>query len=1085
MPFRVIFLAAYACSGLAALIYQVTWTRLLTLHMGHTTAAVSTVVAAFMCGLAGGAILGGRLAPRFTLQRSFYSYMFLEALVAGVALLLPSILAALIPVLSWSYRDGAPNLLFPTIRLLFCLVIIVIPACALGATFPIAARCYVRGSDRLGRAAATLYVTNTAGAALGALAAGFLLIPRIGVFGTTLVGVGANAMAIAGAWMVARSPIGAAPDDTSPADADARGSARRKGRKTFKSRVPESPLLPGQLRLAAIVLGLSGLAGLLYEIAWTRVLSLIIGPTTYAVAATLAGIISGIAVGSLLGSQIAKRSHQPALWLAVALSGTAIAVSGSSWIAGGPLLRLVAQQLAASSVGFDQLLVQHVIAATTLALTTAIGLGAAFPLSLELVSRNEPLNVRQLGVIYGVNTLGAVAGSLMAGFVFIPWIGLQLTLLAAGGILVIDACIVAGSARLIGRTRLVALLPAAIAVVILIISPPWDRNLLSSGAYKYARDAANDYRRASGTAQLSRAGQDGFDLEAALGAGQLLYYRDGAASTVSVKRRTGALSLAIDGKVDASNSGDMLTQRALAHLPLLLHPNPRDVAIIGLGSGVTLGSALTHPIASADVIEISPEVVEASRLFSADNSSALEDPRSRLIVGDGRTHLLLSSRKYDVLISEPSNPWITGVAALFTREFFLTARNRLAPGGIICQWAHTYDISEGDLRSIVATFASVFPNGTMWLVGQGDLLLVASAEPLTSQLGNIERGWRDPRIAADLRAVSANEPFELWSLFAGGPQELMRYAADVGLQTDDRMALEFSGPRALNDAGAAAANARQLRGLLEGATLPPTIQQAFERARAPEWRNRGEMMRRLGDYPTAYQDFARALAFDPTNAVGLDGLVQAAAGSGQQADALRLLKSAAQRAGSVPAIWIAMSRLLAASGSFEDAVAAARTAVGMEPVTAAALEQLASLFSDAGDAEQLARVVEELRRVDPQRATGYYFAAASEFMRRRPKEALSLVQEAIVQDPRYVQAHNLLGAIHATLGQPSEARNAFQTALSLNPRDSSIYVNLGLLELSSGNAGAAAGYFAEALSLDPDSEAARRGLTTARQGGTE
>src|SRR4029453_11410116 len=185
-----------------------------------------------------------------------------------------------------------------------------------------------------------------------------------------------------------------------------------------------------------------------------------------------------------------------------------------------------------------------------------------------------------------------------------------------------------------------------------------------------------------------------------------------------------------DGKVDASNAGDMLTQRLLAHLPLLLHPNPQRVAILGLGSGVTLGSALTHGVSPGPALEISPEVVAASQFFNEENHRALENPRTRLIVGDGRTHLTLGREQYDVIVSEPSNPWMAGIASLFTREFFEAARARLGPGGVLCQWAHTYDISRRDLQSIVATFLSVFPEGTLWMVGDADVLLIGSTESL-------------------------------------------------------------------------------------------------------------------------------------------------------------------------------------------------------------------------------------------------------------------------------------------------------------------------------------------------------------------
>ena len=250
------------------------------------------------------------------------------------------------------------------------------------------------------------------------------------------------------------------------------------------------------------------------------------------------------------------------------------------------------------------------------------------------------------------------------------------------------------------------------------------------------------------------------DLETLLKAGTLLYYREGAAATVSVKRLTGTTTLAVDGKIDASNRGDMLTQKLVAHLPLLLHDNPREVGIIGLGSGVTAGRGA----APSDRARRRDRDLAGSRrgvaLSSRPRTATRSPIRARnLIVGDGRSHLLLTDRSYDVIISEPSNPWIAGVAALFTREFFAAARARLAPGGIICQWANAYNISDADLRSIVATFRSVFPDGTVWLVGADDVLLVASDRAARRAAGEhrapLERGpaWR--RICATVVGAGA------------------------------------------------------------------------------------------------------------------------------------------------------------------------------------------------------------------------------------------------------------------------------------------------------------------------------------------
>ena len=1042
-----LFLAAYACSGMAALIYEVNWTRLLTLYVGHSTAAASTVVAAFMGGLALGSVLGGRVAPRLTVQQCLYAYISLECFAALIAVVMPYELQVVTPLLGRSYRDGAGGALFLAIRVLSCAAVVTVPAAAIGATFPMVVRWFVDARDHPGRAGGELYAANTAGASAGALAAGFVLIPALGVRGATLVGVAASGLAALGVLMVVRGGTGEAVAQSRP-----RSPARpRRGPAESYERQ----------WLAPVALGISGFAALMCEIVWTRVVSLVAGPTTYAFSATVTAFIGGITLGSALGSRVAGRTRRPALWLAAALTWAAIAASWASTLAGGYLPRLIAHQVTASPGRFRQVLLRYAVAAA-LILPAAAGLGAAFPLALAMAGTGQPRVARQFSVVNAVNTLGAIAGSLVAGFLAIRSLGLQDTVGVVSALLILDGLVVITWGRLSKNARLVGFVATAAAVAVLIRVPRWDRALLASGAYKYA-------------AYL----EDEDDLESALTAGQLLYDRDGAASTVSVKRLTGALSLAIDGKIDASNAGDMLTQKLLAHLPLLLHPDPHEVCVIGLGSGVTLGSALLHPIARADVLEISPEVVEASRYFAADNRNALEDPRTHLIVGDGRSHLLLSSRSYDVIISEPSNPWMAGVAALFTREFFTAVRARLRPGGLICQWAHAYDITDGDLRSIVATFSSVFPDSTMWLIGESDVLLVASTGPLDSHIADLARRWQRPGIAADLSTVSALEPFALWSLFAGGPEEMKRYGTGAAIQSDDRMALEFSAPRALSS-GAASGNASTLLQLLGPQGGPPVIRLARARAGATEWRHRGAMLLAESEHATAYDAYAKASSLDPHDPAALDGLVKTAVASHKETPALDVLKSLHRMHPRVPAILIATSKLLAASGFTEQAIAAARDACDIEPVEPAALEQLASIFGDVGDADQLATVVEKLQRVQPDVARTRYYAAAVRFIRGQAAEALQLSQQAIALDPRYASAHNLVGAIHASLGQQKDARNALLTALRLNPRDSAPYLNLGLLELTANNRAAAAGYFAEALSLDPKSSAARHGLAQTR-----
>ncbi len=364
-------------------------------------------------------------------------------------------------------------------------------------------------------------------------------------------------------------------------------------------------------------------------------------------------------------------------------------------------LRAMAAVVSAPDETFESVLLRQVLLVTAWLLPLAVALGCAFPFAIRTGTGNDDSLGADLGLIYAFNTIGAIAGALAAGFVIIPALGLHGSLRASA------------SAPPSRPWR--CSWPAGPQVP----GAPWAWPPARRRSWPAWRCRAG-IRRSSRAAPTSTASaMSGDALQVSLWAGYLAYYEEGATATVAVRQAAGTTSLSIDGKVDASNAGDMLTQRLLAHVPLLLHPNPKTVAVLGLGSGVTLGSALTHPVERADVLEISPEVVEASRFFEPENGAALSDPRTRLILGDGRTHILLGQTQYDAIISEPSNPWMAGIAALFTQEFFEAAKARLTPGGVLCQWAHTYDISGDDLKSIVATFASVFPDATLWLVGDG------------------------------------------------------------------------------------------------------------------------------------------------------------------------------------------------------------------------------------------------------------------------------------------------------------------------------------------------------------------------------
>ena len=1084
---RWLFLVAYTCSGLAGLVYEVTWTRLLTLQLGHTTAAASTVVGAFLLGLALGAGAGGRWAQSLTRGQALRAYAALELAAALAAFALPWQIAALTPVFRWAYQDGVGGALFPFVRVLSCLPMVMLPAAALGATFPLAIRWFAGDADGHARHSAMLYATNTAGAAVGAVLAGFVLIPNVGVTMSTGIGMAASAVSALAARFIAATA------DAGRAGPDARVAGRHRARVADRDQVPirrraaaprgeptaagpdatdAAEPAPDRLWLAAAVLGLSGFAALLHEIAWTRILALVLGPTTYAFAATLAAVITGVAAGSWLGTWIVGRATRPATWLAVTLAAAAITASYTYALAGREVPLLVAQQLATMPPGADDWIRRGAWLTAALILPTTLGLGAAFPLALAMAGATAADVTGRVSMIYAVNTVGSVSGSLAAGFVMIPRFGLQTTLQVVSGCLVAAALAVVARGGLSRAGQLAGAAASAVALVALVASPPWDRELLASGAYLYAPFVPKD-----------------LDVEALLKAGTLRYYQEGAAATVSVKTLTGTTTLTVDGKTDASNRGDMLTQKLVAHLPLLLHDDPREVAVVGLGSGVTVGAALTHPVSRVDVLELSPEVVEASAFFLAENRHALADPRTRLIVGDGRSHLHLSRRRYDVIISEPSNPWIAGVAALFTQEFFTEARARLAPGGVFCQWANAYNIGDGDLRSIAATFTGVFPDATAWLIGEHDVLFIGTVPPLgearnggvSARLDAVARHWTRPGVAEDLQRVGAFEAFSVLSLFVAGPAELARYASGAPVLTDDRMTLEFSAPREIHRRSGGE-NGAALRALRAPGTGPPALVRAEADATAggAAWRRRAVMLARSDVHSLAYDDFVRALRLDPDDAVALDGFVRSAVLLTRSADALSWVKTlGGDRTPSV-ARTVAGSKLLAASGARDDALALARAAAAATPPPPEALEQVAALLADAGDSTALDAAVAALRQAYPDRAATAFYEAVSAILKNDAGTALIHANRAIALDASYAPVYDLAGAAHTKLGQPELARAMFERSLVFDAHDSTAYTNLGLLALADGRRPDARRLFAEALWLDPASATAREGLARTR-----
>lgn len=986
-------------------------------------------------------MLGGEAAVRVSRRRALQTFAGLEVAIALWALGLPYLLNLTAPLFALAYGETGSGW-FAGGRLIASLLLVSVPASLMGATLPFVVRVAGYGTPHADRRVAAVAAFNTAGAALGATAAGFLLIPALGLQRTTFAACSMSSLSALIAWWLARHES----DSIVPYE---------RPQKPRRRRTTTENVIGGGFAACIVTVGVTGFITTASEVAWTRTLALVIGPTTYAFAAILGVFIVGLALGSGLAAWVVAHVRRPGVGLSMALAITAAIPAWS--MSRVERAALTFGETIAAATRLDGMVRLQAATTALVLLPLAIALGAAFTLALALAARDETRAIRRVGRLYAINTLGAVAGALGAGFVLVPAFGLQRTIVTTA-IVAVAGAIATVAASSPSRGQAMAVLSACVSgLVIIWLTPTWDMELLSGGIYKYAR-----YMEA-------------VNVRAAARAGTLLYYGEGAA-TVAVRRAAGVVSLSIDGKVDASTGGDMLTQKLLAHVPLLLHPTSKRVAIIGLGSGVTLGSALTHPIERADVIEISPEVITASRYFEAQNRRALDDPRVRLIVGDGRSHFRFTQAVYDVVISEPSNPWMAGIAPLFTREFFESVRRRLAPDGVFCQWAHTYDIREPDLRSIVATFTSVFPNGSLWLVGAADLLLVASTGELAPKLADITAGFNRGNVADDLRIVAVENAGLLLEMYAGNSEELQSFAAEATVQTDDRMALEFSAPRGLVERVSTehAVNLRRV-----SRNPPPIVQTTRASRTADEWAAAGRMFLEAEAYGSAYDAFATAIAARPAHERAIEGLLRAAAGAGREPDAQAMLMTAAKDdSHNVPAR-IGLSRIAAAKGDVETAIATVQPLMRDLPLDPRAYDQAAAVLADAGDLARLRDVAQYQQERWPERAQTAYSSATVAMFEGRLSDAYQTATAALTRFQGDARLHNTAGAAAASLRRMDDARRNFDTALALAPRDPAVYINLGLLELDSGNADAAARRFAEALLLEPDSAAAREGLSRA------
>lgn len=1080
---------ALLLSGFASLVYQVVWVRRFAVAVGTTNVAVTLVLALFLGGLGLGAALAGRTGGILGAARLARRFALLEAGAAAFALALPLFLAGGEPLLRAFYTPGAAPLFAGALAALFLL-----PAAAfMGATLPTLTALHRR---RLGRpeggTAAWLYAANTAGALFGSILTARWLVPELGLSWATGAGVAAN---LAAAGLVLRRFRGREAGSGEAAEP-------KPPPKTAPATVePESGRWP---RRAAAAAALSGFAALAAEVGWARLAALLFGPTIYTFACVVAGVILGTAVGSALAGRLVPGPPRPAsarprraarraakeapkekprrtspvaaFRLALIQLGAAAAGVGILAVADRLVLPIGAQ-ISRRAGEVPALLDLQFLQTVGLLLLPSALLGAAFPFAVALAAGRGAAATdgsdrrpgRPTGVIYGWTAAGNAAGALAAGLLLIPLLGIEAALFAA-----VAAHL---AAALLLRPRLAAgLVAAAIAVGGTTAARSWDWELLSGGLYQAAAETAPHRHR---------------DL---LQRGRLVFLEQGAAATVSVKETAGELSLAIDGKVDATDGADMLTQRFLAHLPLLLAPRPESVFIVGHGSGVTAGAALRHPVSRVTAAEISPEVAAASRLFAEANGAPWNDERFSLLRVDARNHLRLSGERYEVIISEPSNPWMSGVSPLFTVEFFEQARSRLAPGGLFCQWIHLYRLAEPEVQTVVGSFTEVFPETALFVLHDGDALLVGANGPFpTAPPEEIRR--RLTRVADETHPYGLTGPAALSGFLAAAGEDLSRWAADAPRHRDDRPILEFRAPLSAH-AETAAANRRTLLRLGGGrafAGLDPGAALS-----AADLTARAEGL--LGAASPAWaQEFAeRALALDPANPAAAAALVRAALSGGDPDSGEAFLRQRLLDAGSEGAaaenLTAALSRLLFAAGRPDEAAGALESGPATLAGDPDALLLAAEIQVGRGEPESAGDLVRAVLREDPRHPEAAAWLAELSLRRGGAARASAEAAAILAVHPGQERALRVRAVALAGSGDRTAARAAFTELVRRAPGPAIHWANFAAFELEGGESESgepasgeaatvrfreAVRLYREAVDRDPSNRPAYEGLLRA------
>jgi len=749
-----IILLIFLLSGFAGLAYELVWVKTLSLIFGVSSPAITTVLASFMGGLALGSLIFGHRADRS--RSPLRLYAVLEVGIGVSALLLPylfSVINGIYVLMAQTFPSH--SWLFTTTRFLLCFAVLLVPTTLMGGTLPAISRFLVVRFDQVGRGVGLLYGVNTVGSILGCLATGFLLLRFLGAHATTLVAVALNLTAALVAFRIAAQysrirPLSATTtlqpsqqQNGASQSAPARHSAAEHGHRTLSTFV-------------LVSFGVAGATSLAYEVLWTRVLIYFVGVSIYSFTMILATFLTGLALGSLCFARIADRRKD--LLLVFGLLELAIGLCAVY------LLQTTGVVLSFRVAYFPQLtrLAGDLAKVSLLILVPTFLMGAVFPIVTKLYTPSVSRLGGSLGKLYAANTIGAVVGSLLAGFVLLPPLGAQKSII------------------------LVAAINLVLGVLALLLSPTRTRRrqwglgiaipVLLVGAFLSVRIRP--------TVIYCRA----FQTE---GLNELLYYHEGAEASLAVLGGADdTRGLNINGETTAyTHYPDIVVHKMLGHIPVLLAKDPHAALIIGFGLGSTAWSMAQYPLQRIDCVELVPEEIETARYFLPENGGVLYDPRFHFIVGDGRNYLLTSENSYDVISVNAIHPAFSPY--LYTREFYQLCKSRLGKDGVMCAWV---PLNTEYFATVLKTFQSVFPHTSVWYCNIGHLVVTGTSQSLTVDFSRWQARMSQPAVRDNLAEVWLDDPVRLLSNLVLNEHTLRAACAQAALNTDDLPCVQFRSP---------------------------------------------------------------------------------------------------------------------------------------------------------------------------------------------------------------------------------------------------------------------------------------------------